>query len=102
MVARHRARYLAPIALAATITATYFVVQSQLSNKHSTTRAHLVHRRSRGQRKFASARTYVVQSGDSLSSISSKTGIPVPTLQALNPGVDTNALQIGQRLRLRR
>jgi hypothetical protein len=101
MVARSRARYLAPIALAAAITATYLVVHAQVSDKHSAPRAHVIHRRRRGARRFATARTYVVQSGDSLSSISSKTGVPVPTLESLNPGVDTNDLQIGQRLRLR-
>jgi LysM repeat protein len=44
---------------------------------------------------------YVVQSGDSLTAISVKTGVSVPTLESLNPGVDPNALQTGQRLRLR-
>jgi LysM repeat protein len=42
-----------------------------------------------------------VRSGDTLTSISIETGVPVETLQQLNPGLDTQALQPGQRLRLR-
>jgi LysM repeat protein len=45
---------------------------------------------------------YVVRAGDTLSAISSRTGIPIATLQILNPSLDPNALQTGQRLRLRR
>jgi LysM repeat protein len=43
-----------------------------------------------------------VQAGDSLSSISAKTGISVADLESLNPGIDPNALQTGQRLILHR
>ncbi len=102
MVARNRARYLAPIALAATITATYVIVHAQLTTTHSTARSHLVHRRSKRRGNLARATFYVVQPGDSLSAISVKTGISVLTLEALNPSVNPNALQAGQRLRLRR
>jgi len=45
---------------------------------------------------------YVVRAGDSLSVISARTGVPLPTLESLNPGVSSNSLQVGQRLRLRR
>jgi LysM repeat protein len=47
-------------------------------------------------------RTYVVKSGDTLSAISLSTGVPVERLQTLNPDLDTQALQPGQRLKLRR
>ena len=47
-------------------------------------------------------RTYVVRSGDTLSAISLDTGVSVERLQALNPDVDVQALQPGQRLKLRR
>ena len=102
MVARNRARYLAPLALAATIVGTYLIVHAGLTTKHSTTHAHVVRRKTASQRKYANTTFYVVQSGDSLTSISVKTGIPVATLEALNPTVDPNNLQNGQRLRLRR
>jgi spore germination protein YaaH len=102
MVARNRARYLAPIALAATITATYVIVHAQLTSTHARPRSALVHRRPQRRGRFSRATFYVVQSGDSLSTISVRTGITVPTLEALNPSVNPNALQTGQRLRLRR
>lgn len=51
--------------------------------------------------KTTGARFYEVRSGDTLTSISIETGVPVETLQQLNPGLDTQALQPGQRLRLR-
>jgi LysM repeat protein len=47
-------------------------------------------------------RTYVVRSGDTLSAISIETGVPVSRLQELNPDLDVQALQPGQRLTLRR
>lgn len=100
MVARKRARYLAPIVLAAAITATYVIVHAQLSAP-SATHSHVVHRTG-ARAKFANVTFYVVQAGDSLSAISVKTGISIPTLESLNPSVNPNALQTGQRLRLRR
>ena len=51
--------------------------------------------------KTTGARFYTVRSGDTLTAISIETGVPVETLQQLNPGLDTQALQPGQRLRLR-
>jgi LysM repeat protein len=42
-----------------------------------------------------------VRSGDTLSSISLETRVSVARLQTLNPDVDIQALQPGQRLRLR-
>jgi LysM repeat protein len=101
MVGRSRARYLAPIALAAVIAGTYLVVHAGLSKKHSV--AHSQARGThRGHRKFARVKFYVVRSGDSLTRIARVTGIPISTLESLNPRIDPNALQTGQRLRLRR
>jgi len=51
--------------------------------------------------KATGARYYTVRSGDTLTSISLDTGVSVVTLEQLNPGLDTQALQPGQRLRLR-
>ena len=44
---------------------------------------------------------YEVQSGDTLSSISEKTGVPMSTIEELNPDIDPQALIEGQSLRLR-
>lgn len=48
-------------------------------------------------------RFYRIRPGDTLSTISVKTGVPVAQLTALNPKVaaNPNALQTGQTLRLR-
>ncbi|MGA2930053.1 MAG: LysM domain-containing protein [Solirubrobacteraceae bacterium] len=43
-----------------------------------------------------------MRAGDSLSTISVKTGVSIATLESLNPNVDPAALQTGQLLRLRR
>jgi LysM repeat protein len=46
-------------------------------------------------------RTYTVQPGDTLGGIADETGVPVERLQELNPNVDSQALVVGQTLRLR-
>jgi LysM repeat protein len=48
------------------------------------------------------AKKYVVQSGDTLTSIARKTGIPVAELQALNPEVDPQILIAGETLKLQK
>ena len=105
MVRRSRGRYLAPIALAAAITGTYLVVHNGLTHKSSTTRSHVSSRPNTSTRhgKFAHAKFYVVKRGDTLSSISQKTGVSIQILQSLNHSlIDPNSLHIAQRLRLRR
>jgi LysM repeat protein len=42
-----------------------------------------------------------VQSGDTFGSVATKVQISVEELQALNPGVSSNSLQVGQRLRVK-
>ena len=100
-MARKSARFLAPIALAAAIAGTYVIVHNGLASK-STKAQHsgTTHRHAHG--KYARARFYVIQGGDSMSSIAAKTGVNLNTLESLNPSVDPNTLQTGQRLRLRR
>jgi hypothetical protein len=46
-------------------------------------------------------KAYVVQSGDTLSSIAQKTGVSVARIEALNPGVDPQILVAGEKLKLR-
>jgi LysM repeat protein len=45
-----------------------------------------------------------VAPGDTLSEIAAKAGVPLLTLEALNPRLQANAyaIQVGQRVRLRR
>jgi LysM repeat protein len=46
-------------------------------------------------------RFWVVQAGDTFGVISSKTGVPVATIEQLNPDVKSTSLFIGQKIRLR-
>jgi LysM repeat protein len=46
-------------------------------------------------------RFWTVQAGDTFGVISSKSGVPVATIQKLNPNVKSTSLFIGQKLRLR-
>ena len=47
------------------------------------------------------AKTYVVQTGDTLTAISHQTGVPVAEILALNPEVDPQILIAGETLKLR-
>ncbi|MFL5822591.1 MAG: LysM peptidoglycan-binding domain-containing protein [Solirubrobacteraceae bacterium] len=108
MATRKPGRFLAPIALVAIVVVVALVVRSHLANRshHSTTipqsGGHLVQGARIGHKHHRRAKFYVVRRGDTLSAISVKTHVPIPILQMLNPGLDPNALQAGQRLRLRR
>ena len=110
MARRSSARWLAPIAIVAVGAAAYGIVKSGSGNGSSAgggTRP-ATQRPAAGRsgqtttQAQPTSRTYLVRSGDTLSSISIETGVPVARLQELNPDVDVQALQPGQRLRLRR
>jgi LysM repeat protein len=45
-------------------------------------------------------RTYTVKEGDVLSQIAIKTGVPLATIQQLNPNVDAQSLHAGQKIKL--
>ena len=99
---------MAPVALVAISVVIALIVRSQLHHVHHATRStpqqttgQLVHRGRVGH-KTHKPKFYIVRSGDTLSAISVKTGVPIATLQVLNPNLDPNALQTGQRIRLRR
>ncbi|MFZ0042092.1 MAG: LysM domain-containing protein [Solirubrobacteraceae bacterium] len=106
MVAKS-ARFLAPIALVAVAVGVYLIVHDTMTKHHvattqSSTTVLTTHRGSHHHPSLP--KYYVVKSGDTLSAISSKTGVSQSRLQALNPAVSTPpfSLQTGQRLRLRR
>ena len=46
-------------------------------------------------------RYWTVQAGDTFGVISSKTGVPVATIEQLNPTVKSTSLFIGERLRIK-
>jgi hypothetical protein len=49
----------------------------------------------------AGAQFYVVRRGDTFGSIAAKEGTTVAELEQLNPGVSSNSLQVGQKLRVK-
>lgn len=54
-----------------------------------------------GGKKGKAPRFYVVQNGDTLTSIARKTGVSVDRIEALNPGIDPQILVSGEKLKLR-
>jgi LysM repeat protein len=106
MAARKGARFLAPLALAAAVAGTYLVVHQTLhSSKHATattqSRNQLAPPTTPSRRGHRPPRFYVVKPGDNLSEIAAKTKVSLGTIEALNPRLDPNALQVGHRIRLR-
>ena len=110
---RSPARWLAPLALVACAVAVYTVVNATLlssdepattssSSKTTTAKSSTVSQRSKSGRRRTTRRrrTYTVKSGDTLSSIAVKTGVSLERIQALNPKLDSNSLQTGQRVKL--
>ena len=54
-----------------------------------------------GQVKKKAPATYTIQSGDTLTAIAHKTGVPVARIERLNPGIDPQILISGEELKLR-
>jgi LysM repeat protein len=100
MAVRSPLRFLAPIALALVLVAAVVVVASSDggSGGGGTDKART---RTAPAKPVPRRRTYVVKQGDTLLAISNKTGVPSARLIALNPGLDPQLLQPGDRLKLR-
>ncbi len=105
---RNSARFLAPIAIAAVAVGVYVIVHDNVATTHTSTPTHRARpavKRTRRSPPPAAGKpaSYTVRSGDTLSSISSRTGVSISRLAALNPALSPPYnLQTGQRLRLRR
>lgn len=106
MAARKGARWLAPIALAATVVVIYVLVHDTLNKRKpavpQTTGLTLTTQSTRVSTQPAapSTQTYIVKSGDTLSGIAARFHTSLAKVEALNPKVDPSALQSGQHLRL--
>ena len=109
-------RFLAPVALVAFGLALLVILSSSNSGDSGNTPSASEREKDRdlgttsktkSKRKSKSAngslptRSYTVKSGDTLQSISEKTGIPVEKLQELNPQLDPQQLVSGQKIKLR-
>ena len=100
------AHYAAPVAFLAGVTIVVVLLHSAFQGKGAATTTlptisvtvrttPTTTRAANGKAK----RFYTVQTGDTFGSIAAKEGISVEQLQSLNPGVSSNALQVGQKLR---
>jgi LysM repeat protein len=109
MAARSPARFLAPLALLAVVVALYLIVthassdsgssgtstsEEQPASKPAAKRAHPA-------RKKHHRRYYTIKPGDTPSGIAEETGVPLSTIERLNPDLNPQALAPGTRLKLR-
>ena len=101
-------RWAAPVAFLAAITIGALVIRAGFEGgKHhraeqpSTTVTTKKKQQSHSQgQKQRQAKTYTIQSGDTLAAIAAKTGTTVARLEQLNPGIDPAALHVGQTIRV--
>jgi LysM repeat protein len=96
------ARIVAALALVAAVLILVVVVASAMDGDSSSP-----HKRSeqqaqkQGKKQRTKAKTYTVQTGDTLTAIAHRTGVPVAEILALNPEVDPQILIAGQTLKLK-
>jgi LysM repeat protein len=102
MRARNPARYLAPLALVAIVAGGYLIVEHHVGGHTAHANVHRSRNSSGPRGKFAKTTFYTVQPNQTMTGIARLTGLSLSRLEALNPQVNPNALQTGQRLRLRR
>jgi LysM repeat protein len=104
MAHRSPARFLAPLALLAVVAALFMVVQSSQTDPDgngSPNRATDARPTATATPERKGPRRYRVKVGDTPSSIAEKTGVPLEDILRLNPDLDPQTIQVGQRIRLR-
>jgi LysM repeat protein len=98
-------RVIAVLALLTAVIALLVVISDSLSgdsgSRPSTTRIDRQAHQRGAKKEDKKPDSYVVQSGDTLSSIAARTGVSVEQIQRLNPAVDPQILISGQKLKLR-
>ena len=104
MAHRSPVRFLAPLALLAVVFALFMVVQSSQTESDGSGTNRATDSRPTAtptpeQRR--GPRRYRVKVGDTPSSIAEKTGVPLEDILRLNPDLDPQTIQVGQRIRLR-
>ena len=102
---RRSARLLAPIAIIAVAVSVYLVIHGAVDHHHTVKQTRSGVNAAKHHRKRHHSRKpeyYVVRPDDTLSAIAARTGVSLAVLEHLNPDISPNALQTGERLRLRR
>jgi len=101
---RSPARLFAPLALVACAVAVLVIVNSggssggSATSERTTTGSSTTTKTTQATKHHK--RTYIVKDGDVLSQIAIKTGVPLATIQQLNPTVDAQSLHAGQKIKL--
>jgi LysM repeat protein len=108
---RELAHYGAPIAFLLAATIAVLLIKAGLGGGSSTTTTGAevptatttvatTRRRTTTQTTTVAARYYTIGSGDTLGSVALKENTTVDALLRLNPGIDPQALHVGQRIRV--
>lgn len=95
------ARIAAALALVAAVLVVVLVAGSAMNSDSSSPKHHGKQQTQKQTKHRTKAKTYTVESGDTLTAIAHKTGVPVAEILALNPEVDPQILIAGQTLQLR-
>jgi LysM repeat protein len=96
------ARIFAVLALVLAVVVVVAIVSSAMNGSDSGGHHHKQHQAQKESKKHRTkAKAYTVQTGDTLTAIAHKTGVPVAEILALNPEVDPQILIAGQTLKLR-
>jgi LysM repeat protein len=94
-------RIAAALALMVAVLVVVLVATSAMNSDSSSPKHHGKQQAQKQTKHRTKAKTYTVESGDTLIAIAHKTGVPVAELLALNPEVDPQILIAGQTLQLR-
>lgn len=97
------ARIAAAFALIAAVIVVVVVASAAISGSDDDKDGHRSsqHQTQKEKKPRTKAKTYTVETGDTLTAISHKTGVPVAEILALNPEVDPQILIAGQTLQLK-
>jgi LysM repeat protein len=95
------ARIAAALALIAAVVLVVVVASTAMNGSDSNHQTHKQHQGQKEKKHRTKAKTYTVETGDTLTAISHKTGVPVAEILALNPEVDPQILIAGQTLKLK-
>jgi LysM repeat protein len=93
-------RIAAALALMAAVLVCVAVITTAM-DEGSSSQQHKGHPAQKQKKPRTKAKAYTVESGDTLTAIAHKTGVPVAEILALNPEVDPQILIAGQTLKLR-
>jgi len=96
------ARIAAVLALVGAVLMIAIVASTALNGSDNSNSHHKQHQAQKEKQKpRTKAKTYTVETGDTLTAIAHKTGVPLSEIMALNPGVDPQILTAGEVLKLK-